>query len=422
MDSFQGDDMAMDDMGENMEVMYDEDGNPIPVEDDKPKEPQNPLKLEELRKGLKKISKTYNGLSYAYIQLDLKDKELDEIGEDLNNYVHLRDVNLSTNKFSHINPVQNMTYLVQLDASKNEIRDMEVFTLVEKLQFLQILNLKENKIKELPNMTTKSLTNLNLEANLIDNCSNFQGLPKLQKLNLNQNKLKSCEGLGNMPMLNVLYLNENQIASLKGLENLDNLRKLRLKTNKIETLTNEYVPNLPNLEKLDINENQIADVKHFSALKFPKLKRINVDANPYFDGPNAGGKIEILIQLEDFDIKFVNKEEVVPEDKEEAMRLKEERIQKEKEEAEERERQRLIEEEERKQKEEEERLEREREEKERKEKEEEERLAEEERLKQERLAQEEADAGDNMMEGDGDGEGNMMDGEADGEGDNPDDE
>ena len=76
-------------------------------------------------------------------------------------------------------------------------------------------------------------------------------------------------------------------------------------------------------------------------MKFPKLKTINVDSNPCFDEPNAGAKIEILIQLEDFEIKSVNKEEVLPEDREEAKRVKEERIEKDKEEAEERERQRI---------------------------------------------------------------------------------
>lgn len=351
-----------------------------------PKEPQNPLTAALLRKSLKKLSRTYSGLSYAYIELDLKEKELDEIGEELNNYTHLRDINISMNKFPHVNPVQNMTYLVRLDASKNEIRDMEVFTIAEKLQFLQILNLKENKIKELPNLQTNSLTELNLETNLVETCGNYTGLPSLTKLNLNQNRLKSCEGLVNMPEVKVIYLNENNIKSMKGLDNLPKLRKLRLKINKIENLLNdpEAIPDLPSLEKLNISENKIKEVKQFSALKFPKLKKINVDANPYFEEANAGAKIEILIQLEDLGVKFVNKEEILPEDKDQAKVVKEERIQKDKEEAEERERQRIKEEEERKEKEEEERKQKEIEEMERKQKEEEERL---ERLEREREAE-----------------------------------
>ncbi len=406
------DNMDGNDMGDEMEVEYDDEGNPIPRDDDdKPKEPQNPLKPELLQKSLKKLSKTYNGLSYAYIELDLKEKELDEIGEDLSNFKHLRDVDISSNKFSHITPLQNSVYLVRLDASKNEIKDMEIFNIPEKLQYLQILNLKENKIKQVPEMFTKSLMTLNLENNSIDNCSLFRGLPKLQKLNLNTNKLKTCEGLANMPMLEKLYLNENSITTLKGLEELNKLRKLRIKTNKIEILIGEFIPNLPALQKLNIAENQIKDVKQFSALRFPKIEKINVDANPYFDEDNAGAKLEILVQLEDFNIKAVNKEEVLEEDKTEAVKLKEERIQKEKEEAEERERQRIQEEEERKAKEEEERLEREKEEEERKAREEEERLEREREAEEERKAKEEEERQRQEMEdmdgGDMDGDGDM---------------
>jgi hypothetical protein len=43
---------------ENNEIQYDEDGNPINPEEG-PKEPQNPLKLELIKKSLSKISKTY---------------------------------------------------------------------------------------------------------------------------------------------------------------------------------------------------------------------------------------------------------------------------------------------------------------------------------------------------------------------------
>lgn len=76
----------------------------------------------------------------------------------------------------------------------------------DKFQYLQILNLNTNKIKELPEMNAKELINVNLETNLIDNASNFKGLPNVVKLNLKQNKLKDCTGLTNMPKLIVLYL------------------------------------------------------------------------------------------------------------------------------------------------------------------------------------------------------------------------
>jgi len=90
---------------------------------------------------------------------------------------------------------------------------MDIFKYIEKLQFLQILNLSNNKIKELPELNLGSLIQLNLEGNLIDKATEFKGLPKLQKLNLKQNKFKDCSGLTNCPELDVLYLVLNFIFS-----------------------------------------------------------------------------------------------------------------------------------------------------------------------------------------------------------------
>jgi len=99
-----------------------------------------------------------------------------------------------------------MNYLVRIDCSKNEIKEMDIFKSLEKLQFLQILNLSNNKIKELPELNLGALRELNLETNMINTTSEFKGLPSLKKLNLKQNKIKECIGLANCPELDVLYL------------------------------------------------------------------------------------------------------------------------------------------------------------------------------------------------------------------------
>jgi Leucine-rich repeat (LRR) protein len=310
------------------EQLLDDDGNPMNPEDLIPKEPQNPLKKDLLQKSLSKLSKTYDGLSYAFIVLNLQEKELDDIGNDIGEYQHLRDINVSNNKITHVNPIRNIPYLVRLDASKNEIKDVkEFYSESDKLQFLQKADFNTNKINELPEMHTPALIELNFEANAIKNCINYRGLPNLVKLNLKQNKLKDCIGLANMPNLEVIYLNENQIKSLKGLENLPSLRKLRLANNKLETY--DYIPDLPSLEKIDVKENQVTNVKQFGNLKFPRISKINVLSNPCSDEIGGGMKTEILILFEDFDIKAINKEEVTKEDIHEAKNVKNERIQKE---------------------------------------------------------------------------------------------
>ena len=348
------------------EPLLDSDGNPINLEDLKPKVPEAPLKLDLLRKSVKKLQRTYDGLSYAYTEIDLKEKEIDDIGTDIDNFTQILDFNVSTNKITHINCVKNMPYIIRIDASVNEIKDIEVFNNPDRFQFLQILNLKTNKIRALPEMQATNLLQIDLSENKVKDCTNFKGLPNLKKLNLNNNSMKDCLGLANCPKLEVLYLNNNKLTSLKGLENLPVLRKLRLRTNKIEKF--DTVPDLPNLEKLAISENLIKSNVEFSKLRFPSLKRINIDGNPYFDESGANPKIEVLIQLEGFEIKFVNKEEITQEDRDAVPGEKQARKEKE--------------EEERKQREEEERIKKEEEEKERLEKEEEEKRKKEEEEKE----------------------------------------
>jgi len=105
------------------------------------------------------------------------------------------------------------------------------------------------------------------------------------------------------------------------------LRKLRIGTNKIVSF--EYVPNLPNLKKIDVKENQVAKVIEFGKLKFPNLAKIIVSANPCAEELGAGLKTDIIILFEDFNLKFINKEEITKEERDEALNVKNERIKKE---------------------------------------------------------------------------------------------
>lgn len=104
------------------------------------------------------------------------------------------------------------------------------------------------------------------------------------------------------------------------------LRKLRIGNNKIVTF--DYVPNLPNLHKIDVKENQVAKVIEFGKLKFPNLAKIIVSANPCAEELGAGLKTDIIILFEDFNLKFINKEEITKEERDEAVNVKNERIKK----------------------------------------------------------------------------------------------
>lgn len=54
---------------EEIEIQYDEDGNPINQnEEEAIKEPQNPLKLDLIKKSLSKISKTYGKVKFIFFR------------------------------------------------------------------------------------------------------------------------------------------------------------------------------------------------------------------------------------------------------------------------------------------------------------------------------------------------------------------
>ena len=143
-------DKAEEEKDKEEEQVLDEEGNPVPNAG--PRKPQNPLKPQMLKENLQNLSKTFDGLSYAFTKLDIHEKELDGLGEELGNYNLLRDFNCSNNKIPDINHLSKMTYISTIDASTNSIKDISMFNVEDSFLYLKSLNLKQNNIKVLPKM------------------------------------------------------------------------------------------------------------------------------------------------------------------------------------------------------------------------------------------------------------------------------
>mmetsp|Transcript_33609 Transcript_33609/g.34901 ORF Transcript_33609/g.34901 Transcript_33609/m.34901 type:complete len:420 (-) Transcript_33609:14-1273(-) len=397
--------MDLDNMSveEEQEKNNKESADQEEVEQDDPlQEIVNPLKLDQFRKYLSNFTKTFSGMTFAYTTFNCSEKEIDEIEEEIGNFIHLRDVNISKNKIQKIMGFNNMTNLFRFDARENEIRDINIFSDPKKLKFLQLLYLSSNKIKTLPALYTDNLVELHLDNNLVKNASGFSiGLKNVKLINMSNNKLKDCIGFSNCPELCTLRLNDNEIQSFKGMENLPKLVYLDLSNNKFEYFAN--VPNLNDLKKINVSGNLISDIKEFGKLRFPNISDISNSNNPAIDEAGGSTKLEMLIIFEGFDLKIVNEEEVLSEEIGEAMDKKEERIRifeeerilKEKEEAERLEQERI----EKEAKEEEERLERLRIEEEEKLKKEEEEF-EKQRLEKEKMEEENNEMEENNKEED----------------------
>lgn len=319
-----------------------------------------------IKRGLSKIQKVNDNSGYAFTEMNVENKEILGLYDILSLYPHVRYANISNNKINDISTVDMMPYLLQLNASKNLIQNMKVFT-YQKLFYVIELDLSNNKITRIPGIVLPCLRKLNLNENQIDNCDEFRGHGKLETLSLRKNKLRICK-IRNMPNLQDLDVSENEIEHFYDISNTPNLKNLNLKKNKIAALE-KNLPALPNLQTLNLEENQMTDASHLKRLsELPALKTFLCVSNPMNEEIGDNLK-KMLIKMflpkpkpSDVaelgkkgtpamvpDLKLVNEDEVAQEDKD---ALWEESVEEEKKRIEEEEARRLEEEERRKQEEE----------------------------------------------------------------------
>jgi len=296
-------------------------GEEVPEE-----EPKEILKQEQIAEGLSMIQRTHDGSSYAFSQLTLEEKEIQELGVLLRPYQHLQNINLSKNALIEINEVMHLQYLININAQGNQIADIKFFEeYSQSLEYLQKLDLSQNKIQALTDLPQPRLFKVNLSENEIASAANFTGHANLLSLNLSKNKLVNLAGIHNMARLTELNLSENEITSLSLMRNLPNLKTLNLNTNKIEVL--DDLPDLPALQNLDLQNNLIEkDGELVKMIEFKKLDTLNWTGNPWADEKGDDFKKEVLIACDVLAIKNVNEDEVTKEDIEEAKTEKAERI------------------------------------------------------------------------------------------------
>lgn len=132
---------------------------------------------------------------------------------------------------------------------------------------LQILNLQDNQVKELSQISmVSSLRYLDLSSNVITQVSeDFDGHPNLIELDLGLNQLNSLGKMTGMPELKILLLNNNKLKELTGLEGLPNLQLLNLKGNHIAAF-DEAFPEFENLREIDLSGNMISKITELEKL------------------------------------------------------------------------------------------------------------------------------------------------------------
>ncbi|ORY53130.1 L domain-like protein [Rhizoclosmatium globosum] len=207
---------------------------PPPVdEDDKPVEDSEVLTSEMVGQHISLLARTGNGLSHAYTRLEIHSKNLTNI-DVLENYLHLRYIDLAENAISDISALSSLEYLLSIDFHANKIKKIPAS--MDKRKYLQQanfaknmiesidvtdwpmiawLNLNENKLSEVRLPEFGELIHLEARGNKITTTRGINAR-KLERLYLGGNQIKALD-LDDKPNLQILHVRDNQIVSLDGL-------------------------------------------------------------------------------------------------------------------------------------------------------------------------------------------------------------
>ena len=214
---------------------------------------------DDISDALSGLAKTEDGASVVFTRLTLKGSEgrrLASLKCPITMLENVRHLDVSNNKFitDISESVVHMELLLSLSAMGNRIESFDVPT---RLEFLQSIDLSNNKLVSWNGIDSPHLRYLNLSNNQLSSVSGLHQNPELQTLLLANNKpLTSCQGLG-LPtvreltltncglesleglgalLLPALDLSDNALKDLKGLNTTGALKKLKLVGNPIESL------------------------------------------------------------------------------------------------------------------------------------------------------------------------------------------
>lgn len=206
--------------------------------------------------------------------------------------------------------------LTRLDASSNEIEDLEWDSLVKGPERrdephesifggLQSLNLQNNRLQSLPPTFRylNDLTVLNLSRNRLNQSMNdlidiVSSIPSLRELYLAENSFPGSFTLAQSSNLEILDLHGNALTKVPDLSNCKMLRRLDISSNKISQLP---CLDLPNLVRLNLSINQIEMDDIMANLTAPNLSELDISACRINSLPILRSRYPNLVSLTAYD-------------------------------------------------------------------------------------------------------------------------
>lgn len=190
----------------------------------------------------------------------------------------LKSLTLEDNKITVVPPdIRNLSLLQKLNLKKNLLESLP--SEISELSFLTEIDLSRNKYFDLPKelFLCQSLKRLNLESNLIKNISQVDSSSTLESLNLRSNKLEEIpQSINKLKRLFSLDLSHNALNTLPSeIGQLHALKSLKLFSNPLLYLPEE-IGCLTNLETLDISSTKVERLPS-SIVNLKNLKDIRLN-------------------------------------------------------------------------------------------------------------------------------------------------
>lgn len=244
----------------------------------------------------------FENLPENLYKLDISNCKISNL-DILKNNTNIQDLNISKNGLTSLEGLENLKNIYCLDVSENPIEDWNTINLINNRENIEldeeeyygesiftanncnieditifnnlkmdILVLKENKIKDVSKFDNKNVYSIDLSNNI--NLSGLEGLSDLYLVILNDCELDDIEEIIKLENVISLSLKNNKFTDITRISELKNISDLSLEGNKgiYGTLLSETLAVL-NLSNCNLDDN-------FDFSQIPNLSTLNISNNP----------------------------------------------------------------------------------------------------------------------------------------------
>ncbi|CAL6103608.1 leucine-rich_repeat domain-containing protein [Hexamita inflata] len=249
---------------------------------------------------LEQLNLSYNpeisSLEHLAPLLKIKKLDIDEIGaKTLNGIQNMTDLvylRAWKNEFTHVNELETLTKLKEVNLSYNKISDLTGLRNAINIETLEVDGNELHNLEGLPRQSTKLIS---LSAYHNPNLKNIKCIgfyPNLEYICIVSCNLESLEGMNNLPKVLRVLIYFNELKSLKGIESCLYVKELLAECNKLESL--DGIQQLKQMTNINVQNNKLTSIKEFEGLK--QLEKININENQIksFEGIENVESLQLL--------------------------------------------------------------------------------------------------------------------------------